>query len=172
MNEPSSPSFGHGPMIGGGSQGQINNDLGSILSSAAIVVNSPAFIGGTSAVGTALTTMIITWLRQRRSTVTIKAIHPSGQVYEVEATKLLNPQGYTEHALKTINESQHVEITEVITGDTYFLQEGRKTRVVRNDFSQIFSTDLSDFRKRMEEIVNPTKEREPKSGEETQETAS
>lgn len=158
-------------MIGGGSQGQINNDLGAILSGAASVMGSPAFIGATSAAGTALTTMIVTWLRQRRSTVTIKAIHPSGQVYEVEATKLLNPQGYTEHALKTINESQHVEITEVISGDTYILQEGRQTRVVRNDFSNVFSTDLTDFRKRMQEIVNPTKE-EPRSGEETQETAS
>ncbi|GAA1120142.1 effector-associated constant component EACC1 [Nocardiopsis metallicus] len=82
-------------MIGGGSQGQINNDLGAILSGAASVMDSPAFIGATSAAGTALTTMIVTWLRQRRSTVTIKAIHPSGQVYEVNTDKLLDPQGYT-----------------------------------------------------------------------------
>ncbi|MFE9242227.1 hypothetical protein [Nocardiopsis sp. NPDC006938] len=172
MNEPSSPSFGHGPMIGGGSQGQINNDLGSILSSAAIVVNSPAFIGGTSAIGTALTTMIITWLRQRRSTVRIKSVQPSGQEYEVESDKLLDPQGYTERTLKMINESQHVEVTELLTGDTYFFQEGHKIRVVRNDFSSMFSTDMSDFRKRLEALRTPTREREPKSGEETQETAS
>lgn len=161
-------------MIGGGSQGQINNDLGAILSGAASVMGTPAFIGASSAAGTALTTMIVTWLRQRRSTVRIKAVHPSGQVYEVEATKLLNPQGYTEHALKTINESQHVEITEVLTGDTYILQEGQRTRVVRNDFSSLFSTDMSDFRKRLREIVNPTEKpsTDTSSGEETQETAS
>lgn len=169
MSEPNSPSFSHRNTIGGVSQDQINNDLGSILSGAASIMNSPAFIGATSAAGTALTTMIITWLRQRRSTVRIKAVHPSGQVYEVEANKLLNPQGYTEHALKIINESQHVEITEVLTGDIYILQEGRKTRVVRNDFSSMFSTDISDFRKRLREITNTTRE-EPKSGEETQES--
>ncbi|OLT26847.1 hypothetical protein BJF83_20310 [Nocardiopsis sp. CNR-923] len=120
--------------------------------------------------GTALTTMIVTWLRQRRSTVRIKAVHPSGQVYEVEASKILNPHGYTEQALKTINESRLIEITEVVTGDLYILQEGQNPRVIRNDYSSIFKTDLSDFRKRMEEIVNPTREKstteEPKPGEE------
>ncbi|GAA1113121.1 hypothetical protein [Nocardiopsis metallicus] len=78
---------------------------------------------------------------------------------------------YTERTLKIINDSQHVEVTEVLTGDTYFFQEGRKTRVVRNDFGDIFSTDMSDFRKRMEGITRPTKKPESKSGEDTQETA-
>lgn len=73
------------------------------------LIHGMAFAG--PAIG-ATATVLITWLKNRRSDVTVEMTDTSGKKWKIKGTKLLDPQGYTKETLDRIERASKVEIPE------------------------------------------------------------
>ncbi|MBB5489058.1 effector-associated constant component EACC1 [Nocardiopsis metallicus] len=69
-----------------------------------LVLASP-FIGATA-------TVLVTWLKNRRSDVTVEMTDKSGKKWKVKGTDLLDPKGYTQEVFDRIEQASKVEIPE------------------------------------------------------------
>lgn len=58
----------------------------------------------------ATASIVITWLRQRRSDVRIKVTDKDGSSYEVDVKRILDPGGYTENFLDRLDLAKKIEI--------------------------------------------------------------
>lgn len=83
------------------------NNSGHVLQSETIMgmVLAGPIIGATA-------TVLVTWLRNRRSDVTVEMTETSGKKWSIKGTKLLDPKGYTQEIFDRIEQSSKVEIPE------------------------------------------------------------
>ncbi|MET9797432.1 effector-associated constant component EACC1 [Nocardiopsis alba] len=83
------------------------NNSGHVLQTETIMgmVLAGPLIGATA-------TILVTWLKNRRSDVTVEMTDTSGKKWNIQGTKLLDPKGYTQEIFDRIERASKVEIPE------------------------------------------------------------